>query len=156
MPSDKDASEPSQVGFDAPSGASGDGAVFSAEFDASAEIQTLIDNSTSKAMTKTIMSAMGVMSDSLSQTFAQTWIQAQRSVQLTTTQALPLTTPVHPHYGHKTLAKVKHFSILQMGSFTPVTDGAINVPLRKRATSREKSARLWKRAKAQLVRSQQY
>ncbi|CAH2248089.1 Hypothetical predicted protein [Pelobates cultripes] len=37
-----------------------------------------------------------------------------------------------------------------MDSSIPVTDVAINLPLRKRATSRAKSTRLWKRAKAQL------
>ncbi|CAH2325256.1 Hypothetical predicted protein [Pelobates cultripes] len=37
-----------------------------------------------------------------------------------------------------------------MDSTIPVTDGAISLPLRKRATSRAKSTRLWKRAKAQL------
>ncbi|CAH2223071.1 Hypothetical predicted protein [Pelobates cultripes] len=37
-----------------------------------------------------------------------------------------------------------------MDSAIPVTDGAINLPLCKRTTSRAKSTRLWKRAKAQL------
>ncbi|CAH2277306.1 Hypothetical predicted protein [Pelobates cultripes] len=37
-----------------------------------------------------------------------------------------------------------------MNSITPVTDGAIKLPPRKKATSRAQSARLWKRAKAQL------
>ncbi|CAH2278325.1 Hypothetical predicted protein, partial [Pelobates cultripes] len=37
-----------------------------------------------------------------------------------------------------------------MDSTIPVMDGAINLPPRKRATSRAKSTRLWKRAKAQL------
>ncbi|CAH2283806.1 Hypothetical predicted protein, partial [Pelobates cultripes] len=35
-------------------------------------------------------------------------------------------------------------------SYTPVTDGAPNMPPRIRATSWAKLARLWKRAKAQL------
>ncbi|CAH2322205.1 Hypothetical predicted protein [Pelobates cultripes] len=68
------------------------------------------------------MSAIGVMSNSLSQTFAQALIQAQRSAQPSTTQALPLTTPVQPHSGRKALAKVKHFSMSKMDSITPVTD----------------------------------
>ncbi|CAH2277281.1 Hypothetical predicted protein [Pelobates cultripes] len=37
-----------------------------------------------------------------------------------------------------------------MDSSIPVMDGAINLPQRKRATSRTKSTRLWKIAKAQL------
>ncbi|CAH2296374.1 Hypothetical predicted protein [Pelobates cultripes] len=37
-----------------------------------------------------------------------------------------------------------------MDSTIPVMDGAINLPPHKRATSRAKSTRLWKRTKAQL------
>ncbi|CAH2282123.1 Hypothetical predicted protein, partial [Pelobates cultripes] len=47
--------------------------------------------------------------------------------------------------------KAKHSSkTIEIDSTIPVMDGAINLPPRKRATSRAKSTRLWKRAKAQL------
>ncbi|CAH2285329.1 Hypothetical predicted protein [Pelobates cultripes] len=53
--------------------------------------------------------------------------------------------------GRKASYKAKHSSkTIEMDSSIPVKDGAINLPPRKSATSRAKSTRLWKRAKAQL------
>ncbi|CAH2253647.1 Hypothetical predicted protein [Pelobates cultripes] len=129
---------------------SGDGAKFPGDFDAPAEIQALIDNSMSKAMTKVLMSAMGVMSDSLSQTFAQALQQTQRTAQPTITQALPLKTAAQPHSGRKALTKTKHSSMSKMDSITSVTDGVTILPPRERTTNWAKSTRLWKRAKAKL------
>ncbi|CAH2249133.1 Hypothetical predicted protein [Pelobates cultripes] len=101
-------------------------------------------------MTKAMMPAMGVMSDSLSQTFAQALQQKQRSAQPTITQALPLKTSAQPHSGRKVLTKTKHSSMSKMDSITPVTDSTTIMPPCERATNWAKSARLWKRAKAQL------
>ncbi|CAH2294235.1 Hypothetical predicted protein [Pelobates cultripes] len=111
----------------------------------------LIDTSMSQTMTKALVSAMGVMTDSLSQTFAQALLQAQRSAHPSNLQVMPLSTPAQSQSGHKAVCKTKHSSqSIEMDSSEPVTDGVINLPPRKRATSQAKSARLWKRAKAQL------
>ncbi|CAH2312754.1 Hypothetical predicted protein [Pelobates cultripes] len=124
-------------------------AVPPAELDTPAVMQTLIDDTMSQAMTKALMSAMGLMSDSISQTLTHALIQAQKSAQPTSAQIVPVTTPLQPQTGRKALAKMKHSSMPQMDSHAPVTDGASIQP-RKRATSRAKSARLWKRARAQV------
>ncbi|CAH2284390.1 Hypothetical predicted protein, partial [Pelobates cultripes] len=54
-----------------------------------------------------------------------------------------------PRPGRKVLVKAKHSSKLMMDSKTPVTDGANNEPSCKRTSSRAKTARHWKWAKAQ-------
>ncbi|CAH2301454.1 Hypothetical predicted protein, partial [Pelobates cultripes] len=113
-------------------------------------MQTLIDDTMSQAMTKALMSAMGLMSDSISQTLTHALIQAQKSAQPTAAQVLQVMTPLQPLAGRKAVAKVKHSSMPQMDSHAPVTDDATNMPSRKRASSRAKSAILWKRAKAQI------
>ncbi|CAH2321684.1 Hypothetical predicted protein [Pelobates cultripes] len=88
------------------------------------------------------------MSTSLSQTITQALIQAQRSAQLTVQSTASLLAPA-PQYC-KATAKSKHASKNDMmDSLRTVTDGA-SLPLRKRTTSRAKSSRLWKRARAQL------
>ncbi|CAH2315800.1 Hypothetical predicted protein, partial [Pelobates cultripes] len=79
---------------------------------------------------------MELMSASISQTLTHALLEAQKSAQPTITQALPVVTPTQPHTVRKAMAKMKHSSISQMDSYTPVTDGAPNIPLRKRATSR--------------------
>ncbi|CAH2222651.1 Hypothetical predicted protein, partial [Pelobates cultripes] len=111
MPSDKEAPTPSgstnpnQGGFKAPSGVSDIMAGPLAELDTSADMQTLIDDTTSQAMTKTLMSAMGLMSDSISQTLTHALIQVQKSTEPTSGQVLPVTTPLQPQAGRKALAK---------------------------------------------------
>ncbi|CAH2324921.1 Hypothetical predicted protein [Pelobates cultripes] len=126
------------------------GATNPADFESTADMQLMFDNTMSHVVTKALTSAMGLMSESLSQTITHAILGAQKSTQPVATQALPAVTPSQPHIGRKATAKTKHSSISQMDSYTPVTDGAPNIPPHKRATSRAKSARLWKRAKAQL------
>ncbi|CAH2220668.1 Hypothetical predicted protein, partial [Pelobates cultripes] len=133
-----------------PTGVPEIGATIPADFDPTADMQYMIDNTMSHVVTKALTSAMGLMSESISQTITHALLGAQKSAQPITTQALPAIAPSQPHTGRKATAKTKHSSISQMDSYTPVTDGASNIPPRKRATSRAKSARLWKRAKAQL------
>ncbi|CAH2248533.1 Hypothetical predicted protein, partial [Pelobates cultripes] len=94
---------------------------------------------------------MSVMSALLSHTFAQALLQAQRLAQLTTQAAVPELTHALPQPGRKASYKAKHSSkTIKMDSTIPVTDGAVDLPPRKRATSLAKLAKLWKWAKAQL------
>ncbi|CAH2282109.1 Hypothetical predicted protein, partial [Pelobates cultripes] len=73
------------------------------------------------------------------------------SPQPTIQVAVPVLIPALLQPGRKASYKAKHSSkTIDMDSTIPVTDGAINLPPRKRATSRAKSTRLWKRGKAQL------
>ncbi|CAH2302937.1 Hypothetical predicted protein, partial [Pelobates cultripes] len=156
MPSDKDVPIPTgshnpNLGYViTPAGTSNNEVVFRAEFDSATDMQSLIDTTTSQAMTKALTSAMGLTSESISQTLTHALLEAQKSAQPTVDQALPSVTPAQPHIGRKAMAKLKHSSISQMDSYTPGTDGAPNRPPRKRANSRAKSARLWKRGNAQL------
>ncbi|CAH2249590.1 Hypothetical predicted protein [Pelobates cultripes] len=140
-----------EITLEASPGISGDEADFSADFTAPADMQALTDTSMAKAMINALVSVMEVMSDSLSQTFAQTLLQAQRSAQPTTRAAVPVLTPALLQPGHKASYKAKNSSkTIEIDSTIPVTDGAINLPPCKRATSQAKLTRLWKRAKAQL------
>ncbi|CAH2274881.1 Hypothetical predicted protein [Pelobates cultripes] len=116
------------------------------DFAVSDEIQSILDTTMSKSMSKALASAMDVMSTSLSKTFTQAILQAQMSVP-PTSQTVAIPTASHP--GRKALATTKHAKTIMMDSIPPATDGARVNPPHKRATGWVKAARLWKRAKAQ-------
>ncbi|CAH2283701.1 Hypothetical predicted protein [Pelobates cultripes] len=147
MQSDKDQtfSSGSQVTPQISQGNLGEGTM-SPDLSATADMQALFDVLVSRSISQAMVSAMGTVSTFLSHSITQAILQAHQSVQQAGTSTASSVTTV-PH-GHK--AKTKHSSKTALSdSLKSVSDYA-QPPPRKRATSRAKSARLWKRARAQL------
>ncbi|CAH2312684.1 Hypothetical predicted protein [Pelobates cultripes] len=149
MESDKDQTlaSGSQVTPQISQGNPGEGTM-SHDLSATADIQALFDTSVSRSISQAMVSAMGAVSTSQSHSITQAILQVHQSAQQTgTSTASSVTTAPQ---GRKATAKTKHSSKTALSdSLTSVSDGA-QPPPRKIATSRAKSARLWKRARAQL------
>ncbi|CAH2292638.1 Hypothetical predicted protein, partial [Pelobates cultripes] len=119
---------------------------------ASEEFQSLLDSTMAQSINKALASAMGVMSSSITQSVTKALIQSQSCGPQSTLNP-GTTNVVQP--GRKALTKSKHIASppeLQVqpamtGTPQAVKDGAI--PPCNRAPGRAKSARSWKRARAQ-------
>ncbi|CAH2321748.1 Hypothetical predicted protein [Pelobates cultripes] len=115
-------------------------------------MQALFDTSVCRSIMQAMVSAMSAMLTSLSHTITQALLQAQQSAQQTVMSTASTPTPVSQ--SRKAPAKTKHSSKTKLTDSLPaVMDGGQPTP-RKRATSRAKSARQWKWARAQLDSSE--